>query len=159
MTKNKSKQFLAAFLIMGMTSGTALAVECADQELIKSGDIVGVGKSIGFMIGVRWGEGAVRLNDGTIFEFKAKGIKAAEMGMSKVQVRGTVYNLKSIEDFNGVFAGVAGGLTVANKGAGFASFTNEKCVTVHIKREKVIGVQGSAPMVAGLTVEVTKIRN
>ena len=151
--------FLGYGALMGIVFlGSAVnAVACADKELVRSGEIVGTGKSVGFIVGARWGEGTVRLDDGRVFEFRVRGVKGGETGIANVSVRGIVYNLEAIEDFSGRYIGVAGGVTIANKGAGIASFSNSKCVTVRVTRDEVAGVQGSLPFPGTLDVEVTNI--
>lgn len=127
---------------------------CNDMELKKTGILAGEGKSIGFIIGVRWGSGYVRMDDGRTFRFKAKGVKPMEMGAAKVSFRGVVYNLEKPEDFAGFYAGLATGVTIG-KGIGGAAFQNTKtCVAIEIKREAAKGLQGSLPMLTGIHVEL-----
>lgn len=147
----------AALLCAAFVNGAAHAQECGDKELVRAGEVTGTGTSVGFIVGARWGEGAVRLDDGRVFEFRVRGVKAAEYGAAQVTVSGVVFNLERIEDFSGRYVGLAGGVTVANQGAGVASFTNGDCVTVHITRDEVIGAQASLPFPGTLDVEVTRV--
>lgn len=148
---------LIAVLSIVFFGTDAHAEKCQDRELVRAGDIVGSGKSVGLIIGARWGKGIVELDDGTRFEFRVRGVKGVETGAANVSVRGVVYNLEQIEDFSGRYVGVAGGLTISQKGAGLAAFTNGKCVTVHITRDEVVGVQASLPFPGTLDVEVIRI--
>lgn len=133
----------------------SLATEtCPEKELVKSGTISGEGGSVGFILGYRWAEGTITLNNNKRYKFKAKGAKAGEMGVSKAQFTGTVYNLEKIEDFPGTFSGVGAGITLY-KGLGGASFTNKKCVSINIKRINAKGIQGSPPLPVAIKVELT----
>ncbi len=147
-----------AALVLAMTAAPdvrAAGGSCENKELVETGEMVGVATSVGFLIGARWGEGIVRMTDGTKFKFKAKGVKVSEFGAAKFGFRGTIYNLKSPAEFAGVYTGLGGGLTVG-KGVGFAHYQNANCVVVKLKREKVIGVQASMPMLGAVKVELVE---
>lgn len=129
---------------------------CDEKELVEAGTLTGEGKSVGFVVGVRWGQGVVRMNNGTTFKFKAKGGKAMEMGAAATKFSGTVYNLQKPADFAGVYSGLTGGVTVAKAGAGFVELTNGNCVVLKLKRHDPKGLQGSAPMLSAIEVEVVE---
>ncbi len=130
--------------------------DCNEMVLKKTGILAGVGKSVGFIIGVRWGDGYVRMDDGRTFKFKAKGAKPMEIGAAKASFRGVVYNLEKPEDFAGFYGGLATGLTVV-KGIGGSALQNTRtCVAIEVKREAAEGLQGSFPMVTGIHIELAK---
>lgn len=129
---------------------------CDNRELVEAGTLTGEGKSVGFVIGARWGNGVVRMNNGSNFKFKAKGGKGMEMGAAKTEFSGMVYNLEKPADFAGTYTGMAGGATVAKAGAGFAYYTNGNCVVLKVKRHNPAGAQLSAPMLGVVHVEVVK---
>lgn len=153
--KNRSLIVGAAAFILTLSSTASYAENCPDKELVKAGTITGEGKSVGFIIGYRWGTGDVTLNDGRKFKFKAKGGKVGEIGANKVSFAGTLYNLKTIDDFAGVYSGVAAGITLY-KGLGGASFTNPNCVSINIKRTDSTGLQSSMPAPSIIDVELVK---
>ena len=126
---------------------------CSEVEFKRSGEIRGTGRSVGFILGVRWGVGMVRMDDGRTFKFRAKGVKPVEIGAAETKFVGQVFNLDKPEDFAGIYGGLAGGLTVV-KGFGGAAYQNGKCVTVQIKRFGAKGLQGSLPMLSGIHVEL-----
>ena len=101
---NKSLIFGAVAIISTFSYTVAYAESCQDKELVQAGTVAGEGKSIGFIIGYRWGAGEITLNDGRIFKFKAKGGKLIEFGANKVTFTGTIYNMNTIDDFAGVYS-------------------------------------------------------
>ncbi|MEH6403014.1 MAG: hypothetical protein V7750_06540 [Sneathiella sp.] len=152
---NRSVIFGAMAAIFTFSSTVVFAEECQDKELVKAGAITGEGGSVGFIIGYRWGAGEITLNDGRKFNFKVKGGKIGEIGANKVSFAGTIYNMKTIDDFAGVYSGVAAGITLY-KGLGGASFTNPRCVSINVKRTDSTGLQSSLPAPAVLDVELVK---
>jgi hypothetical protein len=54
------------------------------------------------------------------------------VGMTKAEATGKVYNLKKLEDFEGVYA-AAGAEATAGKGVGAAALVNKNGVKVNLK--------------------------
>ena len=84
-------------------------------------------------IGWNWGKGTLSYK-GQTYPVKISGLSVAEVGITKAEASGTVYNLKSLDDFNGVFAAAAAEGT-AGKGAGVSSLRNSKGVVINLKSE------------------------
>jgi hypothetical protein len=151
---------LVTLLAAGTFSGAAHAdsndKSCADRELVEAGTLTGEGKSVGFVVGARWGEGVVKMKDGTTFKFKAKGGKGWEFGASESKYTGTVYNLKKPADFAGNFSGITASTTVGSAGLGRSHLTNGNCVVVKLKREDAVGLQTSSPMLGVIQVELVQ---
>lgn len=84
-------------------------------------------------IGWNWGRGTLTYM-GKQYPVKISGISVAEVGITKAEASGHVYNLKSIDDFNGVYA-AAGTEGTAGKGAGVSSLRNSKGVVINLKSE------------------------
>ena len=84
-------------------------------------------------IGWNWGHGTLTYM-GKQYRVKISGLSVAEVGITKAEASGHVYNLKSIEDFNGVYA-AAGTEGTAGKGAGVSSLRNSKGVVINLKSE------------------------
>jgi hypothetical protein len=79
--------------------------------------------SVGAGLGVTWGEGVLDYR-GQKYPFTVTGFSIGDIGVAKVLAKGEVYNLKSVEDFAGVFmAAVAGGSL--GGGAGAAAMKNQ----------------------------------
>lgn len=89
--------------------------------------------SVAVGIGWSWGHGTLSFQ-GKTHHFKIEGLSVAEVGVTKAKASGNVYNLKSIDDFGGVYAAAAAGGT-AGKGAGVSSLRNDKGVVINLKSE------------------------
>lgn len=133
------KTLATTVMILGMASvlsiGTPASAQtftCEEEELVEAGKIDLTIKSAGLIVGAKWGEGTVTLNNGDTHTFSIKGGKVGVVGGSSVQASGTVYNLPSMEDFSGKYAGVGAGATLV-KGLGGLSFQNGKCVLWNLR--------------------------
>ena len=84
-------------------------------------------------IGWNWGRGTLTYM-GKQYPVKISGLSVAEVGITKAEASGHVYNLKSIDDFNGVYA-AAGTEGTVGKGAGVSSLRNSKGVVINLKSE------------------------
>ena len=89
--------------------------------------------SVAAGIGWSWGGGEL-MYGGKTHKFKISGLTVAEVGITKAEATGSVYNLKNVEDFNGVYA-AAGAEGTAGKGAGVSSLRNDKGVVINLKSE------------------------
>jgi hypothetical protein len=108
--------------------------------------------SVAAGIGWNWGKGTLNYM-GKTYPVKISGLSVAEVGITKAEASGSVYNLKSIDDFNGVYA-AAGTEGTAGKGAGVSSLRNTKGVVINLKSE----TKGANIKIAaeGLKLEVEK---
>ncbi len=108
--------------------------------------------SVAAGIGWNWGKGTLTYM-GKSYPVKISGLSVAEVGITRAEASGTVYNLKSLDDFNGVFA-AAGAEGTAGKGAGVSSLRNSKGVVINLKSE----TKGANIKVAaeGLKLEIEK---
>lgn len=119
---------VAVVALAALLAGPALADDKKpDATLRLSEGTVAAG------IGWTWGKGELNYA-GTTHKFKVDGLSVAEVGVTKAQATGTVYNLKSIDDFNGVYA-AAGAEGTAGKGVGVSSLRNSKGVVINLKSE------------------------
>jgi hypothetical protein len=89
--------------------------------------------SVAAGIGWSWGHGEISFR-GQTYRVKIEGLSVAEVGITKAEAMGTVYNLKSIDDLNGVYV-AAGAEGTAGKGAGVSSLRNDKGVVMNLKSE------------------------
>ena len=141
----------AAAIVLSFSVATSAEEKqnCPDRELVKSGTFTAVVRSVGFIVGARWGTGTLTLNNGDSHNFSLKGAKIMEIGAAKKQLAGVVYNLEKLEDFPGTYLGIGGGLTVATAGLGGVSITNGPCVVMNAKAEASKGLQVSMPIAPG----------
>jgi hypothetical protein len=87
--------------------------------------------SVAAGIGWSWGRGEVSFQ-GKTYHVKIDGLSVAEVGITKAEATGKVYNLKNAEDLNGVYAAAGAGAT-AGKGAGVSSLRNDKGVVINLE--------------------------
>ncbi len=121
---------LTALLAAGSAQAADVYPECAQMEWVKSGTFTAELTSVGLIIGARWGNGTVTLNDGSTFNFKMSGGSILDIGGSATEFEGTVYNLNDLKEFEGTFSGVTTGAAVI-KGIGGVSLTNSNCVVLN----------------------------
>jgi hypothetical protein len=130
-------------------SAAAETQSCDERELVKAGTFTAVVKSVGLIVGARWGDGTMTLNNGSTHNFSMSGGKLMEVGAAKKTLKGTVYNLDNLQDFPGTFLGIGGGLAVITVGLGGTSITNSKCVVLNAFADESAGIQASMPIAPG----------
>lgn len=122
------KRSMAMGLVLAMALmcfGSALAEEKKPDATLKfSEGAVAVG------IGWSWGKGVLNFQ-GKDHAFKVKGLSVGEIGITKAEATGRVFNLKKLEDFNGLYAsaGVEGTIAL---GAGETAMKNKKGVVIYV---------------------------
>ena len=152
-----SKSLAVGLAAVGLLAVAALPAEAQDEQdcptgdLPQSGTITAEATTVGFIVGVRWGEGVLTLNDGSEHKFHFEGAKIIETGAAKVHITGKVFNLEKPEDFPGDYAAIAGGLTVIKGITGGAIMKNKNCVYINAEAESE-GLRLSAPAPGGVLV-------
>ncbi len=142
----------AAFGNMALAqSAEETAKSCARDNLTQSGTLQFSMTSIGFLVGVRWGEGVLTLNNGEQHSFDVSGAKLLETGIATANFEGEVYNLNNLEDFEGTYYGASTKITVI-KGKGELQTNNANCVFIRA-RSTGGGLQLSAPAPEGLAIK------
>jgi len=68
---------------------------------------------------------------GVDHNFEIKGLSVADVGISKLSASGIVYNLKNLEDFNGIYHGLKAGAAVGG-GAGAVVLKNNHGVELQL---------------------------
>jgi hypothetical protein len=120
---------LAILGVMALMIGTpAIAEDKAPDATVSISE-----GSVAAGIGWSWGRGEISYQ-GKTYHFKIDGLSVAEVGITKAEASGTVYNLKDLADINGVYAAAAAGGT-AGKGANVSSLRNAKGVVINLKSE------------------------
>ncbi len=130
-------------------SVAAKTQSCDERELVKAGTFTAVVKSVGLIVGARWGDGTMTLNDGSKHNISLSGGKIMEIGAAKQTLEGTIYNLDNMQDFPGMYYGVGGGLTLVTVGLGGVSYTNSKCVVLNAVSKDAAGLKVSNPIAPG----------
>ena len=115
-------------LVVGLAlCGLAFAKEAAkkpDATLKLSEGQVAVG------IGWSWGKGVLTYK-GKEYPFKVEGLSVGDVGITKAEAEGKVYNLKKLEDFGGKYLSGSAQATLA-LGAGATAMQNDKGVVLHL---------------------------
>ena len=147
--------FVRAWLIFGLTVvtlntslaraaeilGGALvrepAVECdtVAEDLSVNGTVKAHLEVMGLLVGARWGEGVLTLNDGTQRHFNIFSFNITATSGAATDFVGEVYNLKHIDYFPGSWYGARGGL-IDFAEAGEAVLNNRHCVIIKAKTSK-----------------------
>jgi hypothetical protein len=112
-----------AALTVGLTAGFA-EDKAPDATLKLSGGSIAAG------IGLSWGGGTLTYK-GKDYPIDVKGLSIGDVGITKIEASGKVYNLKSIDDFNGNYTALAAGATVAGGGS-VTAMKNQNGVTVEL---------------------------
>lgn len=111
----------AALLIV--VAGSSLADDKKIDAVLKLTE-----GSVAAGIGWSWGHGTLTYM-GKTYKVKVDGVSIGEVGLTNAKAKGNVYNLKKLEDFNGVYATGGAGAT-AGKGAGASALTNANGVSI-----------------------------
>lgn len=99
--------------------------DVADGTFTISGGIIALG------IGYEWGHGTL-VYHGRSYPFRVRGVSVMDLGAAKITGDGAVFNLKSLADFAGNYAGSTFGSAVSH-GASLALFKNEHGVTIRAR--------------------------
>ncbi len=122
------KRSVAMVLVLAMVlvcSGLALAEEKKPDATLKFSE-----GSVAAGIGWSWGKGLLNFQ-GKEHAFKVKGLSVGELGITKAEATGRVFNLKKLEDFNGLYAAAGAEGTIA-LGAGETAMKNNKGVVIYV---------------------------
>jgi hypothetical protein len=106
--------------------------EVADASITLDGGIIALG------IGYEWVHGTLFYH-GQVYPFQVRGLSFIDLGAAKIRGSGEVFNLKSVSDFQGDYAGSTFGSAVSS-GASLALFTNEHGVRIRA-RSTISGVR------------------
>jgi hypothetical protein len=94
----------------------------ATLELSEGSVAVGVGWS--------WGKGTLTYK-GKKYPVKVDGLSVGEIGVTRATARGSVFDLKKLDDFNGTYTAGGAGATIGG-GAGAAIMRNQNGVVIEM---------------------------
>ncbi len=86
--------------------------------------------SVAAGIGWSWGKGTLTFQ-GKDYPFKVEGLSVGDVGISRADATGKVYNLKKVEDFTGTYSAGSAAATVGG-GAGVTSMRNQNGVEINL---------------------------
>jgi hypothetical protein len=105
-----------------------VAVGSAADKKMPDGTVKLSEGSVAAGIGWSWGHGTLTYQ-GKTYKFKVEGLTVGEIGMTKAEATGNVYDLKSLDDFNGVYGAAGAGIAV-QEGKGATALINPKKVQI-----------------------------
>lgn len=118
---------------LGLLAAAALATSFAGPSVaddVLSGTVRIESTSIALGIGVTWGDGILTY-EGKEYRFSVSGLSVVDLGVASVTATGEVYNLKSLDQFEGNYvAGEAG--AVVGGGASIAEMHNQSGVVIKL---------------------------
>ena len=146
---------VAGAAILFASSAAIGAEPCNPKNLTQSGTITAHTTSVGFLVSVHWGDGVLTLNNGETHNFHIVGGKLIETGFGETHLKGEVYNLEKVEDFDGVYYGSASesALIKGPKG-GIIAKNSGNCVYIHGDSASE-GVRLSPPAPGGIQIKLT----
>ena len=87
--------------------------------------------SVAAGIGYTWGKGQLSYK-GKIYPIKVDGLSVGEVGITRATARGSVFNLRKLEDFSGTYVSGSAEAT-AGGGAGATVMKNQNGVVIELK--------------------------
>ena len=120
-----SRRLIAAVVLGGLVVLLAGSVPAQDAKKPDATVKLSEG-TVAAGIGWSWGKGTLTYK-GKAHRFKVEGLDVGDVGITKAEATGNVFNLKKVEDFSGIYRAAAIGGT-AVKGAGATALQNEKGV-------------------------------
>jgi len=126
----KMKRFSAMVVVLGMVATLAGLALAAEKEKTPDATLTLSEGQVALGIGWSWGKGVLTF-EGKNYPFKVGGLSVLDVGITKAEAEGTVYNLKKLEDFNGTYVSAAAEATLG-VGAGATAMKNDKGVVIHL---------------------------
>lgn len=125
---------VGASALVGSPSSIAIAAgSTSETDSSLSGTLTLTGDNVAFLVGYTWGNGTLNY-EGTQRNFRITGLSALDVGATKIAATGKVYNLKRIEDFNGIYTAVSAGATAVGGGS-VAYLRNNNGVYIELTAE------------------------
>jgi hypothetical protein len=86
--------------------------------------------SVAAGIGVSWGSGTLTYK-GKTYPIDVKGLSVGDVGATKISASGSVYNLKSLDDFDGNYTAAGAGAAVGGGGS-VVTMKNQNGVKINL---------------------------
>jgi hypothetical protein len=145
---------MAAAIFLASSAAQA-AEKCNPNNLVQAGTFTAHVESVGFIASVHWGDGVLTLDNGETHKFSVVGGKLIETGFGETHLKGTVYNLNEVKDFEGIYYGSSSesALVKGPKG-GIIAKNASNCVYIH-GESSTEGVRLSPPAPGGVKIKLT----
>ena len=121
--------------LLGMVAALALAGAASASGSAPDASISFSGGSVAAGVGVSFGDGTLHFRDKD-YAFSVQGLNFVDVGASRVEGVGEVYNLSKAGDFAGNYVAAGAGATLAGGGS-VAVLENEHGVIVHFQSTTV----------------------
>ena len=129
--RNMGIATLAAFVAGILATSIAFA---ADEKPVATLTLEQI--EVSFIGSAKTGGGELMYN-GKKYPFKIGGLGVGGIGVAKISATGTVYRMKKVSDFQGVYGGLRAGIVVANKGLkGGIWMENTKGVVLNLQPKR-----------------------
>jgi hypothetical protein len=112
-----------------------IAAPAVADNFVPSGTVQISQTQIAFMGSANLGGGKLNFG-GKSYPFTIGGLGIGGFGFSKIEATGTVYNLKSVDQFSGAYAQGRYGLAVGDKSTGELWLTNVEGVAMSLKAKR-----------------------
>jgi uncharacterized protein (DUF2147 family) len=145
---------LSALVLMTAMAFTATTA-AAEEEKMPSGTVSIESTGIAVGVGVTWGDGVLTYK-GEEHKFKIDGLTLVDLGFSKVEAKGEVYDLNKLEDFNGSFVAATAAYAIGKKGEGDLWLRNDNGVKLHLTSTQKGARLSLAGQALGVTLAGTK---
>ena len=117
-----------SLVLVGALLLVAGTVAAQDQP---SGKVSLFVTSVAAGVGAQWGRGTLTLNNGKHYEFTVQGLEVGGIGFADARAEGQVYNLRNLQDFNGVYVAAEGNASIGD-GPGARTMRNEHGVVINL---------------------------
>jgi hypothetical protein len=114
--------------VLALVAGRALAADKKPDATVALSE-----GSVAAGIGWHWGSGSLTFQ-GQSHPFKIQGVSVGEVGVTRAEASGNVYNLEKLSDFDGVYVAASAG-AAAGEGAGVTSVRNARGVVINLKSD------------------------
>jgi hypothetical protein len=130
MSEKERAMRMRAMSALPTIAALGFVLNVAQADDIPNASIELSGGSMAAGIGVSWGSGTLTY-EGKTYPISVTGLSIGEVGATKVEASGDVYNLERLEDFDGNYVAAAVG-AAAIAGGSAVAMKNQNGVTVKL---------------------------
>ena len=121
------RRFVITMVAVGTLAASLAGVAAAQS---KNATLALSEGSVAAGIGYSWGKGTLNYA-GKTYRVKVEGLSVGEVGVTRATAKGTVSNLRTLDDFSGNYVAVGAGATAAG-GADVSVMRNQNGVVVEL---------------------------
>lgn len=106
------------------------SAQAKDKEAKPDATLQLTSKAVAVGVGFSWGNGTLKYK-GRTYKVEVDGLTVGSVGASSISAKGSVYDLKKLEDFDGTYTAVVGGGTLGG-GGGALAMQNQNGVKINM---------------------------